>query len=120
MASSQTQNPKDIMERLGSGDAPVLETLAQMTIGSKERSGLSDQSYRVARMAALVASDAAPVSYLANFKAAEKPIPPEDIVGTLVAIAPVVGTAKVVSAASHMVRAGMIAGAMADKLKDGY
>lgn len=118
--TTSAQNPTDLMQRLAQGDAPVLETMAQMTIGTKERSGLNDQTYRIARMAALVASDAAPVSYLANFAAGEQRPPTEDIVGTLVAIAPIVGTAKVVSAASHMVRAGMIANVMADRLKDGY
>jgi alkylhydroperoxidase/carboxymuconolactone decarboxylase family protein YurZ len=52
------------------------------------------------RIAALVAMDAAPASYLLNIGAAkELGVPPEKIRDTLAAIAPVVGSARVVSAA---------------------
>jgi hypothetical protein len=91
---------------LGEGDAPVLETLAQMTAHSLERSGLDEETYTLVRFAALAASDAAPVSYLLNLGAAEDiGVPLEKIQGTLVAIAPVIGTARTVSAAGNIVRA---------------
>jgi hypothetical protein len=67
----------------------VLETLAQMTINTFERSGLDLQTYMVARLAALVAIDAAPASYLLNLGAANEFGIPMDVVrGTLVAVAP--------------------------------
>jgi 4-carboxymuconolactone decarboxylase len=60
----------------------------------------------LARLAALVALDAAPASYLMNLGAAQDlGVPLERIQGLLVAIAPVVGTARVVSAASKILRA---------------
>jgi 4-carboxymuconolactone decarboxylase len=91
---------------LAEGDAPVLETLVQMTVNTQERSGLDPETYMLVRMAALVAMDAAPVSYLLNLgAAAEIGVPLEKVQGMLVAIAPVVGSARVVSAASNVARA---------------
>ena len=99
---------------LAEGDAPVLETLAQMTVNTMERSGLDLETYMVARIAALVALDAAPASYLLNLGAAtELGVSPEVVRGTLVALAPVVGSARIVSAASKLVRALGLAQALA-------
>jgi 4-carboxymuconolactone decarboxylase len=91
---------------LAEGDAPVLETLVQMTVNTQERSGLDPETYMLVRMAALVAMDAAPVSYLVNLGVAAKiGVSPRKVQGILVAIAPVVGSARVVSAASNIARA---------------
>lgn len=48
------------------GSAPVLEQLAAMNLDTLENSGLEESTYHLVRLAALVASDAAPVSYLVN------------------------------------------------------
>ncbi|MDX3801667.1 carboxymuconolactone decarboxylase family protein [Streptomyces sp. AK04-3B] len=85
---------------LAEADAPVFETLVQMTLDTFERSGLDQETYLLARIAALVAMDASAPSYLLNIgTAAEAGVSLEKIQGTLVAIAPVVGSARVVSAA---------------------
>ncbi|MGW2835535.1 carboxymuconolactone decarboxylase family protein [Streptomyces sp. NPDC001286] len=85
---------------LAEANAPVFETLVQMTLDTFERSGLDEETYLLARIAALVALDASAPSYLLNIgTAAEAGVPLEKIQGTLVAIAPVVGSARVVSAA---------------------
>ena len=85
---------------LAETDAPVFETIVQMTLNTLERSGLDPETYLLTRIAALVAMDAAPASYLLNIGTAEElGVPLERIRGTLVAIAPVVGSARIVSAA---------------------
>ena len=105
--SSAEQN----MSALAEGDAPVLETLAQMTLDTFERSGLDAQTYALVRLAALASMDAAPVSYLLNLGVAEEMgVPIETVQGMLVAIAPIVGSARVVSAAGKMIRGiGLVA-----------
>ncbi|GGV06630.1 hypothetical protein GCM10010275_53370 [Streptomyces litmocidini] len=81
-------------------ETPLLDTLVQMTLNAFERSGLDPETYLLTRIAALVAMGASPASYLLNVGAADDiGVPPEKIRGTLVAIAPVVGTARVVTAA---------------------
>ncbi|MGW3661311.1 hypothetical protein ACWD6R_39340 [Streptomyces sp. NPDC005151] len=58
------------------------------------------------RIAALVAMDAAPASYLLNLgAAADIGVSLEQVQGTLTAIAPVVGSARVVAAAGRIVEA---------------
>ncbi|MFC8242772.1 carboxymuconolactone decarboxylase family protein [Streptomyces chartreusis] len=85
---------------LAEANAPVFETLVQMTLDTFERSGLDEETYLLARIAALVAMGASAPSYLLNIgTAAEVGVPLEKVQGTLVAIAPVVGSARVVSAA---------------------
>jgi 4-carboxymuconolactone decarboxylase len=84
-------------------DAPVFETLVRMTLDTFERSGLDQETYLLTRVAALVAMDASPASYLLNVGAAEElGVPWEKIQGVLVAVAPVVGSARVVSAADSI------------------
>lgn len=111
---TEQTSAEDQIGALAEGDAPVLETLAQMTLNTMERSGLDMETYMVARIAALVALDAAPASYLLNLGAAnELGVSPETVRGVLVAIAPVVGSARIVSAASKLVRALGLAQAIA-------
>ena len=96
-------------------DTPVLDLLAKMTIDSLEQSTLDAETIMVARIAALVALDAAPVSYLTNLEAAgEAGVDLEMVQGILIAIAPIVGTARVMSAASKVAEALGIAVAIAE------
>ena len=77
-----------------------------MTADSLEASSLDEQTLMLVRIAALVAVDAPPASYLLNLEAAgEVGVDEEQVRGVLTAIAPIVGTARVASAASKMVRA---------------
>ena len=82
-----------------SADTPVLDLLASMTADSVVTSSLDAQSLMIARLAALVAVDAPPASYLLNLEAAvEAGIDAEQVRGVLTAIAPIVGTARVATA----------------------
>jgi alkylhydroperoxidase/carboxymuconolactone decarboxylase family protein YurZ len=108
-------NPNETLQGLSEGDLSVLNTLVRMTEGSLEESGLDPETFMLVRIAALTTLDAAPASWLVNLKVSgEAGVAPESIVGTLVAIAPVIGTARVVSAAGHIVRALGLAVAMAE------
>jgi 4-carboxymuconolactone decarboxylase len=70
-------------------NAPVLETLVKMNEGTPEASGLDPNTYMLVRIAALASVGAPPASYL-----------DEQVQGVLIAIAPVVGSARVASAGS--------------------
>ena len=87
-------------------ETPVLDLLASMTADSVEASSLDPDKVMLVRIAALVAMDAPPVSYLYNLGAAnEIDIGADEVRGVLAAIAPIVGTARVASATSNIVRA---------------
>ena len=78
----------------------------RMTEGSLEESGLDPETFMLVRMAALATLDAAPASWLMNIEASgEAGLDPETILGTLIAIAPVIGTARIVSAAANIMKA---------------
>ena len=86
-------------------DTPVLDTLAAMTAVSVEQCDLDPRELMLARIAALVAVDAPPVSYLLNAGAAsDVGVTLEDVQGILIAVAPVVGTPRIMSAAGNITR----------------
>jgi 4-carboxymuconolactone decarboxylase len=85
---------------------PVFDVLATMTEAAVEASSLDPAAQILLRFAALVALDAAPASYLFHFGAgAEQGLTLEDAQQVLVTLAPVVGTARIVSASSKISRA---------------
>jgi len=87
-------------------DTPVLDLLGSMTADSIEASDLDPQTLMLVRFAALVAVDAPPASYLLNLAAAsEIGLDAKDAQDVLAAVAPIVGTTKVVSAAGKIMRA---------------
>jgi hypothetical protein len=87
-------------------DTPVLNTLAEITAVSVANSNLEGREHMLARLAALVAVDAPPASYLLNAgTASEVGITLEDVQDLLIAVAPIVGTSRVVSAAGNITRA---------------
>jgi alkylhydroperoxidase/carboxymuconolactone decarboxylase family protein YurZ len=98
-----------------SSESPVLDTLADMTAASVDHNSLSPREYMLVRLAALIAMDAPPLSYFANAAAIEESgMTTEDIQGVMIAVAPVVGAPRVMSAGGHILRALGIAVAVAD------
>jgi len=96
-------------------DTPVLDLIASMTADSLEASSLDAEELMLVRLAALVAADAPPAAYVLNLGAAsELGFELEDVQGVLAAIAPIVGTARVVTATGNIVRALGFALEMAD------
>jgi len=87
-------------------DKPVLDLLARMTADSLEVSSLDPESIMLVRIAALISVDAPPASYLLNLgMASETDIDAEQVRAVLAAVAPIVGTARVASAAGNIARA---------------
>ncbi len=85
---------------------PVLDLVTKMTADSIEATNLDGRTLMLVRIAALVSVDAPPASYLLNLGAAgESGVDADQVQDVLTAIAPIVGTARVASAADKMVRA---------------
>jgi alkylhydroperoxidase/carboxymuconolactone decarboxylase family protein YurZ len=85
---------------------PILDLIEGMTAASIEASSLDPQTLMMVRIAALVAIDAPPVSYLLNLGAAgEADVSEEQIRGVLAAVAPIVGTARIAAATGNVARA---------------
>ena len=89
-----------------STETPVLDLLATMTAESVVASSLDAETLMLVRIAALVAVEAPPISYLLNLAAgAEVEIDAERVSGVLAAIAPIVGTPRVASATGKIAEA---------------
>jgi alkylhydroperoxidase/carboxymuconolactone decarboxylase family protein YurZ len=85
---------------------PVLDTLIAMTGESLARCGLDQNSLLVARIAALAAVDAPVASYLMHVGvAADAGVTIEQVQDILVAVAPIVGTARTMAAAEKITEA---------------
>jgi len=86
--------------------SPVLDTLTEMTAVSVEHNSLSPREYLVARLAAMIAVDAPPISWFATAAAVEESgLTVDDVQGIMIAVAPVVGAPRVMAAGGHIVRA---------------
>ena len=84
-------------------DPDVLETLVRARLENLEASGLDTKTYALVNVAALIALDAAPASYVWQVGLAlDAGATPEELLGLLVALNPVVGSAKIVAAAPEL------------------
>jgi 4-carboxymuconolactone decarboxylase len=92
-----------VLADLAEGEGPLLETLVGMQADTLERSGLDERTYLLVRLASLVAMEASPASYLIHLAIADElGIGLDEVQGVLVAIAPIVGSARVMSAVSNV------------------
>jgi 4-carboxymuconolactone decarboxylase len=116
MAGAVSTDRRDLI--MSDTQSRVLDSLAAMNLASLEQvTGLDPQTVVLVRFAALVALDAAPLSYLTHLAVGQEAgINGEQVEDVLLALAPLVGSARVVSAGSKIVRALGIAvlGAEAD------
>ena len=98
-----------------SENTPVIDTLVGITAVAVEQGILDAREHMLARLAALVAVDAPTASYLLNLgTAADLGVTLEDVQGVLVAVAPIVGTPRIVSAATNITEAFGFAVAIAE------
>ena len=101
-------------------ETPVLDLLATMTTDSLEVTTLDAEAVLLVRIAALVAVDAPPASYLLNLGAAgDLDVDVEKVRGVLAAVAPIVGTPRIVAATGNIVRALSLALETAEEPDEG-
>ena len=87
-------------------ETPILDALADITAVSVERSSLEPRELMLARIAALAAVDAPAASYFFNAGTAmDVGITREDVQGILIAVAPIIGTPRVVAATGSLASA---------------
>jgi 4-carboxymuconolactone decarboxylase len=97
------EQTKQALTALALGSATILEEAGQTREMLREASGLDPRGYALVKIAALVAVDAPPASYLYQVdEALEAGATPKDILGVLAAIAPQVGVPRIVAAAPEL------------------
>ena len=91
---------------MATGEAPVLEALVEINAVSLARTELDPATLLMVRIAALVAVDAPPASYLMHVgPAVESGVRIEDVQDVLVAVAPIIGAPRVLRAAGAIAEA---------------
>jgi alkylhydroperoxidase/carboxymuconolactone decarboxylase family protein YurZ len=94
---------KETLRRLALHDERFVESVLGMRCDTIEVSTLDQKTHALVRLGASLAIDAAPSSYQANVEVAlAAGANLDEIVGTLIAVAPTVGLARVVSAAPEL------------------
>lgn len=106
-----TSNDFDsVMQELADGGGPLLQAIARMNAGIGNSPEFDERTMLLMRFAALVALDAPAQSYLVTLALAEQSgVTPQAVQDALVALAPVVGTPRVLSAADKVAQAVQIA-----------
>lgn len=88
---------------LSNQDEEIIESLVAMQVTNVENSGLDPKTHALCRLAALVSIDAPLASYAWQTEVAmECGVTVDDMVGVLISLAPTVGMARVVGAASKL------------------
>lgn len=104
--STPAAETEDRLRSVAKGDMSGVEVLVRMHEGVREATGLDAETFQLVQIAALATVDGCPVSWLAQLEAADEiDLGLEKILGTLVAIAPIVGTPRVVAAGARIVHA---------------
>jgi len=94
---------REVLGALALGDPDLLAEGLEARANWRGKSGLDGRSYALVKLAALIALDAPPASYLWQVSnALAEGATPEDLVGVLIAIAPQVGGPKLVAAAPEL------------------
>jgi alkylhydroperoxidase/carboxymuconolactone decarboxylase family protein YurZ len=106
MPTSVERQPEDLLRRLALHDEAALGSIFGPSTPALDGCELSDRTNAQVRLAALVALEAAPASYQwAVGVALAAGVTEDEIVGVVVSVAPVVGAARVHSAAAALVGA---------------
>lgn len=97
------QATNDTLLALAMGDSSALGEATGLREELRTESGLDLKTFALVKIAALVALDAPPASYLWQVKGAlEAGAQPREILGVLTAVAPQTGMTRVVSAAPEI------------------
>jgi len=97
------QETHDTLAGLSAGDLEALGEVLTMREEYRESTGLDARTFALVKIAALIALDSPPASYVWQVaNALDEGATPEDVLGVLRAIAPQVGGPKVVAAAPEI------------------
>jgi 4-carboxymuconolactone decarboxylase len=91
------------LRKLAVRDERYIEAVLQTDRANPTLAGIDDRAHALVRIGALIALNAAPAAYMDSVaKALRAGASLEEIVGTLIAVLPTVGVARVVTAAPNL------------------
>jgi 4-carboxymuconolactone decarboxylase len=96
-------NAEMVLRGLATMKPELVKNMVKTQIENIEESGLDPKTYALVKLAALVAMNASPASYVWNVELAKGAgVTQEEITGVLIALAPTVGLARIVPAAAEI------------------
>jgi alkylhydroperoxidase/carboxymuconolactone decarboxylase family protein YurZ len=94
------------LQGISDNDAGAIQALIAIEVENVEASGLDARTHALVSLGALVATGADIASYIFQVdRAVDAGATPDEVIGVLVALAPTVGLAKIVSAAPNIAAA---------------
>jgi 4-carboxymuconolactone decarboxylase len=97
---------RDVLAGVAIGDLDVLDEVLAIRETAQAHSGLDARSFSLVKIAALIALDAPPASYLWQVASAlDAGATPQDLLGVLRAVAPQVGGPRAMAAAPELMLA---------------
>jgi len=100
---SSVDEYKRTLRKLALRDDQYIDALLSEECANATLAGIDRRSHALLRIAALIAMDAAPPSFMYAVEAGlDAGASRDEIVGTLIAVLPIVGVARVVSAAPNL------------------
>ena len=96
----------DGLESIAIAEEGIIASLLSMQLHNLENSGLDPRTYSLVKIAALIALDAPPASYVGQVAfALEAGVEPEEFMKVLIAVAPQVGLPRALAAAPEIMLA---------------
>lgn len=94
---------KETLRRFAVRDDRYIDSLLRADRDDATLAGMDARSHALARIGALIALDAGPPAFMSSVEAAlNAGVSHDEIVGTLIAVLPIVGVPRVVSAAPNL------------------
>lgn len=98
-----TAGERAILRRIANMDASAIELLLGKPSATLEASGLDARTHALVRLAALIAINGSPASFVWEVNDAQRcGVTEKELSGLLVAVAPMVGSPRVASAAAEI------------------
>jgi 4-carboxymuconolactone decarboxylase len=105
-SASVSAKVEDHLRRIALSDEKEMETMVGMRQGLQDVTHLDNRSFALVKIAALIAVEAPPASYMWQIgNAIAEGVTPEEVLGTLWAVAPQVGGPRIISAAPEIMLA---------------
>jgi len=105
-SASVSAKVEDHLRRIARSDDKEIETMVGMRQGLRDITQLDNRSFALVKIAALIAVDAPPASYMWQIgNAIAEGVTPEEVLGTMWAVAPQVGGPRLISAAPEIMLA---------------
>jgi len=105
-SASVSAKVEDHLRRIARSDDKEIETIVGMRQGLKDITQLDNRSFALVKIAALIAVDAPPASYMWQIgNAIAEGVTPEEVLGTMWAVAPQVGGPRLIAAAPEIMLA---------------